>query len=141
MPFRRIARFPASCQKQDPVVFFFSVFLLLFFFLIWSPTSNELRGAQTQARCQNTETFPVIHTCAGHSLRYAHSNVNAASEKPGTNGDNGPPVMMCSKPRRCLFADLICPSCSVLLIARVQRARRLFVIVVVLWLFVWANYG
>lgn len=49
--------------------------------------------------------------------------------------------MMCSKPQRCLFTDLICPSCSALLIARVQRAPRLFVIVVVLWLFVWANYG
>lgn len=49
--------------------------------------------------------------------------------------------MMCSKPQRCLFADLICPSCSALLIARVERAPRLFVIVVVLWLLVWANYG
>lgn len=48
--------------------------------------------------------------------------------------------MPCSKPCRCLFTDLICRSCSDLLIAAFS-VRWGFVIVVVLWLFVWTNYG
>lgn len=48
--------------------------------------------------------------------------------------------MPCSKPCRCLFTDLICHSCSDLLIAAFS-VRWGFVIVVVLWLFVWTNYG
>lgn len=47
---------------------------------------------------------------------------------------------MCSKLCRYLFTDLICYSCSDLLIAAFSVCRG-FVIVVVLWLFVWTNYG
>lgn len=47
---------------------------------------------------------------------------------------------MCSKPCRYLFIDLICYSCSDLLIAAFGVCKG-FVIVVVLRLFVWTNYG
>lgn len=47
---------------------------------------------------------------------------------------------MCSKPCRYLFTDLICYSGSDSLIAAFS-VHSGFVIVVVLWLFVWTNYG
>lgn len=51
-----------------------------------------------------------------------------------------PRIMMCSKPCRYLFTDLICYSSSDLLIAAFS-VHSGFVIVAVLWLFVWTNYG
>lgn len=54
--------------------------------------------------------------------------------------DKRPRIMMCSKPCRYLFTDLICYSSSDLLIAAFS-VHSGFVIVVVLWLFVWTNYG
>lgn len=54
--------------------------------------------------------------------------------------DKRPSIMMCSKPCRYLFTDLICYSSSDLLIAAFS-VHSGFVIVVVLWLFVWTNYG
>lgn len=46
----------------------------------------------------------------------------------------------CSKACQYLFIHLICYSCSNLLIAAFS-VHGGFVIVVVLWLFVWTNYG
>lgn len=55
--------------------------------------------------------------------------------------NNRPRIMeMCSKPCRYLFIGLICYSCFDLLIAAFGACWG-FVIVVVLWLFVWTNYG
>ncbi len=62
------------------------------------------------------------------------------SLKPAAH-NNKPQIMeMCSKPCRYVLIDLICYSCSDLLIAAFG-VRGGFVFVVVLWLFVWTNYG
>lgn len=79
-------------------------------------------------------------TCksGGHLFRYGNADANTASKLAEHN--KRPGIMMCSKPCRYLFTDLICYSSSDLLIAAFS-VHSGFVIVAVLWLFVWTNYG
>lgn len=65
-------------------------------------------------------------------MRTRHLKLAECNKRPG--------IMMCSKPCRYLFTDLICYSSPDLLIAAFS-VHSVFVIVVVLWLFVWTNYG
>lgn len=97
-------------------------------------------GCDHQKQAGSKRPSSGCGTCKsdGHSFRYGNADANTASKLAERN--KRPGIMMCSKPCRYLFTDLICYSSSDLLIAAFS-VHSGFVIVAVLWLFVWTNYG